>query len=322
MRRKPSLDQSDCELPHVVDAEVLSQFVPSEPRLEAQAIREYVEWQASESVVHLEKLKTEYVFENRYDAWDVTTTADRYWVITTPNNLYSQKFFPSLDYTITFHVGLAARIFARQREAKSEERDRLLPAHRKWLQAADALDRADEAEEFQAIGMRCREALLEVIQAARQNPVFAAAPSAVELKAADFLGWSAVIADQAASGPSASESRGYLKSLARATWQLVAWLTHAKNAFRRDVQMALGATEATLSAYGAALVRFEEAPPERCPNCSSYRTAREFFPGRSRAGRYITVCQICGWSDQERLATRRVPKRKASRRKTTRKRGV
>jgi hypothetical protein len=102
MRRKPSLDQSDCELPQVVDAEVLSQFVPSEPRMEAQAIREYVEWQASESVLHLEKLKTEYVFENRYDAWDVTTTAERYWVITTPTNLYSQKYFPSLDYTITF----------------------------------------------------------------------------------------------------------------------------------------------------------------------------------------------------------------------------
>src|SRR5205823_6149324 len=140
-------------------------------------------------------------------------------------NLYSQKFFPSLDYTITFHVGLAARVMANQRDAKSEERDRLLPAFRKWSQAADAFDRADEAEEFQAVGMRCREALLAAVFAARQNAAIGAAPAGAGLKAGDFLGWSEVIADGVASGESSKEIRGYLKGVARAAWQLVAWLT-------------------------------------------------------------------------------------------------
>lgn len=310
MPRKRKPPESECEIPHRVDPSIIDQLVLGQPAREAESIREYIEWQAKEPVLHLEKLKTEYAFSNRYDAWDVTTNVDRYWVITNPTNLYSQQYFPSLDYTITFHIGLAARIFAHSQDAKTEERDRLLPALRKLAQASDGMARADEAEEFQAVGMRCREALLELVQAARQNPAIAATPVAAQLKAADFTAWADVLADRIASGPSAKEARGYLKAVARGSWQLVSWLTHAKNAFRRDAQLALGATEATLNAYAAALVRFEEAPPERCPQCSSYRTVREFIPGRSRAGRYVTVCEVCGWSEAQKPQRRRAAKRR------------
>jgi hypothetical protein len=297
MPRKRRTGDSEHTLPHVVDPSVVANTLLGQPPFESDAVREYVEWQAKESVLHLEKLKTEYVFGNRHDAWDVTTDQNRYWVITTPTNLYSQKFFPSLDYTITFHVGLAARIMANQRDAKSEERDRLLPAFRKWLQAADAFDRADEAEEFQAVGMRCREALSAAVLAARENAAISATPAGAALKAGDFLGWSEVIADSIASGDSYKEIRSYLKVVARAAWQLVAWLTHARNAFRHDAQLALAATESALSAYAGAIVRFEEAPAERCLNCSSYRVSRQFIPGR-RAGKYITVCLVCGWTER------------------------
>jgi hypothetical protein len=197
-KRQVIADDSGHTLPHVVNPTVVADSLLAQPPLESEAVREYVEWQAKESVVHLEKLKTEYVFGNRHDAWDVTTDRDGYWVITTPTNLYSQRYFPSLDYSITFHVGLAARVMARQRDAKSEESDRLLPAFRKWSQAADSFDRADEAEEFQAVGMRCREALLAAVLAPRQNATIAELPVAAELKAGDFLGWSEVIADHVA----------------------------------------------------------------------------------------------------------------------------
>jgi hypothetical protein len=46
--------------------------------------------------------------------WDVHTTGDRYWVITNPTNLYSQQLFPSMDYTLSFHVGVTARMVARR----------------------------------------------------------------------------------------------------------------------------------------------------------------------------------------------------------------
>lgn len=47
-----------------------------------------------------------------YEMWDVTTDQDRWWVITNPTNLYSQQHFPSLDYTLSFHIGLMARVVA------------------------------------------------------------------------------------------------------------------------------------------------------------------------------------------------------------------
>jgi hypothetical protein len=54
-----------------------------------------------------------------YDCWDVHTNKDRYWVITCPTNLYPQKYFPSLDFTLSFHIGVSARIVAMQRGART-----------------------------------------------------------------------------------------------------------------------------------------------------------------------------------------------------------
>ena len=83
-------------------------------RADEHSIREYVERQAQdEKVEHAEKVKTERFFDRIYDCWDVHTDKNRWWVITSPTNLYSQKHFPSLDYTLSFHVGVMARVAAR-----------------------------------------------------------------------------------------------------------------------------------------------------------------------------------------------------------------
>src|SRR5215467_9949802 len=67
-------------------------------RADEQRIREYVEWQArDERVEHAEQVKTERLLGRIYDCWDVHTNKGRWWVITSPTNLYSQQHFPSLD---------------------------------------------------------------------------------------------------------------------------------------------------------------------------------------------------------------------------------
>jgi hypothetical protein len=35
-------------------------------------------------------------------------------VVTSPTNLYSQALMPSLDYTLSFHIGLMARVAAQR----------------------------------------------------------------------------------------------------------------------------------------------------------------------------------------------------------------
>jgi hypothetical protein len=148
--------------------EAIQKAVLKQPEHEERSIREYVEIEASrETVIHLEKVMSEPLFDRRLDAWDVTTNKDRYWVITEPTNLYSQNLFPSLDYTMSFHIGVTTRVATRQAH-KAPSRERLLSqsAWRRWEQAGEAVDTADEAEDFQAVGMICRESLLSFVRSA------------------------------------------------------------------------------------------------------------------------------------------------------------
>jgi len=239
-RKQPSPilhDSGEHVIPTPLLARLLPGFTLPDPEHEQRRIREYVEVQArDERVLHLEKVKTERIRSRALDVWDVHTTGDRYWVITNPTNLYSQEHFSSLDFTLSFHVGVTERVFARQAPSvPTEEGRKRASAWRTWQQAAETLDHADEAEEFQAIGVRCRDALLDFIAAT-------ATPEMVPLgqeppKRADFPNWTEHLANTIAAGQSAEHVRQYLKTIAKEAWQLVSWLTHAQNATWADAQL-------------------------------------------------------------------------------------
>lgn len=94
-------EPSDCTIPPVVPPEDAGRYsVTRDPHAE-QDIADYVEGQCrgEESVTHVERVKTEHVLGEAYEIWDVSTDKDRWWVITNHTNLYSQRTFPSLDYT-------------------------------------------------------------------------------------------------------------------------------------------------------------------------------------------------------------------------------
>ena len=124
-------------------------------------------------------------------------------MITEPTNLYSQKDFPSLDYTISFHIGLGQRMAARSQK-ENEHQERLDPAWRRLNQAEEALEMADEAEEFQAVGMRCRECLLAIVRAVANDSMIKGRPVP---KKADFIHWSEAISESIAPGPREAEVR-------------------------------------------------------------------------------------------------------------------
>jgi hypothetical protein len=121
------------------------------PEHERRSISEYVELEASdETVVHAEKLSSERVMGDRFDVWDVRTDKNRWWVVTNMTNLYLQSDFKSLDYVLSFHIGLMHRLMARQSQEPrtgEEERERLMVPWRKWEQAGKAADKAEEAED-------------------------------------------------------------------------------------------------------------------------------------------------------------------------------
>lgn len=274
-----------------------------EPEHERTYISEYVEWQVNKGahtdykVVHLERIKTEIVFGSEHEAWDVhTNEPGRWWVITGPTNLYSQQEFPSLDYTLSFHVGVMARVGSRDaKKAPALQRGRLRPTWRRWETAAEAIELAREAEDFQAVGMRARETLISLVKALQKDIHVGAAIEAP--KAADFVGWFPLIADHYARGARNERVRGYLKAAARETWQLVNWLTHTSKANLQEAHFTLDATSNLLSLTTAAVMRAEGDAPQACPECESYRMTSVFEPDLGLDPPYVSLCESCGWNN-------------------------
>jgi len=201
-------------------------------------IREYVllESEPGTTISHLERVASKRVLGRRHDIWDVHASNGRWWVITDLNNMYSQDRFPSMDQTLTFHLGTMLRIFARQEPSVGEEQTgRISASWRRLGQAAEALDDAEEAEDFQAVGMRCREALLTLVTETTSPdmvPEGQARPPA-----SDFIHWMAYLVRHICQGEHEARLRSYLQSMSGETWRYINWLTHTRNAARSDAEL-------------------------------------------------------------------------------------
>ena len=292
---KAAAPASDCLIPPALPKAELHKLLFKQSDKEAQEIKEYVEWQSrgEEKVLHAEKVANERVFGREYDVWDVHTDKERWWVITSPTNLYSQALMPSLDYTLSFHIGLMARVAAQRGPEGSEaEQEFLVVTNRKMVQASEAFDHADEAEEFQAVGMRCRECLLALVRELTQGSDLSEGDDLPKI--ADFVAWNERIANAIAPGASAEHIRGYLKITAERAWRLVSWLTHASNATREDAELALSATSHVVNNYASSVLKRRAGAPERCGRCKSYRITVEWRPELGETGLYIPRCGACG----------------------------
>ncbi len=267
------------------------------PEHQKRNVSEYVELEADgEKVKRAEKVSSEKNFGTTHDVWDVETDKDRYWVITDPTNLYSHTDFPSMDMALSFHIGLMNRMSARQRSNATEEDIWRTPkTWRQWEQAHEALDDAEEAEDFQAVGVRCREVLLTLVDELATHELIK--DSAPEIKRGDVKAQLGATYDLLANGNAMRKIRAHLKSSADSTWELVGWLTHNKNAVVDDAKYVMDATEQLMLNTLSIVVRHEKPAPERCPKCKSYRVVSDF---RSELmdkvdHPYVELCEACGW---------------------------
>jgi len=291
---------SDCIILEAIPVESLSRFVFNREPRNADQIAAYVEGQSpGEKIKHAERVMTEYILGQKYDCWDVRTNKTRLWVITPTTNLYDQKLFPSLDYTFSFHLGIVARFMAQREPSTGVLEQMTLPAAwRKWEQAGEALNSAQEPEAFQSVGMLCRECLIAMVRALALPEMV---PENTEPPQADnAVDWCDLIAERVAHGSSASRVRGYLKAISTSGWRMVNWLTHEKDATRADGVFAHQLTEHILVMFGTAMLRYRQRIPDRCEGCGSYQfelwSDQPGVPLKPR-------CCNCGWmkSDEEPL---------------------
>jgi len=238
-------------------------------------------------------MTTEVVLGRRLDAWDVHTDKGRWWVITSPTNLYSQELFPSLDYAISFHVGVTARVMSQPSSGvASAEEAMMASAWRRWEQAAEALDDAEETEDFQSVGMRCRECLIAMVKEVAKSEMMPSGESAPQRS--NVIAWCELITNHIARGESARHVRGYLKAISKSGWQMVNWLTHTSGATQADAVFALESTQHILSIFGTAIFRHVHGIPDRCPKCGSYRIGLWKSDAEDDGAESVPRCQACG----------------------------
>lgn len=234
------------------------------------------EWFDSEHpgnpAVHLEHASTENVGGIVHQIWDVQTAQDRWWVVTNPANYYPQSDFKSRDVVLTFHVGMAVRWASGQHQPNppmTEEATALLgDTWDLWMRAAEVMGSAEHVDDFNGVGMRLRDCLVELVKFLSDESLMP-----IELKTRPKDGskeWLELYVKKMAAGSKDDEMRSYLKSLALKTWDLAQNLTHRKSATHLDAEISTIAVNHLLSVLTAALLRWMQRGGRRCGECGSF----------------------------------------------------
>lgn len=260
---------------------------------EERAIRDYVNSQSPEDdqAGLVQRVDSRRVLGRTHEIFDVHCAKTRWWVITDPTNLYPQADFPEAEQALIFHIGFGAVLAERSRgEAEDEP---LSPPWRRYRDALKAMNNASEAEDFQSVGIKCRDALIALgkqYQDAEWVGEIEKRP-----KAADFKGWGAIYAERLSEG----RLRSYVKAIVDKTWDLTVGLQHDSNATPYDADMVLDATGHLIGTLTKLVLRHDQDAPSRCPQCESYRLADDIQEDDDGDGFYQSVvCAACGWRSE------------------------
>lgn len=293
----PSAKHDECVVntPQIPPSELNRYSVYSDPHSEMEIAR-YVEIEAPDEIVQrAELIKCEIVLGDTYEIWDVTTDKDRWWVMTNLTNLYPQKYFPSLDYTLSFHIGLMARLKSRSDRVNADSPSPFDEVLRREEQAQNRHYGAVEAEDYQAVGMLLREGLISLIGALRRRT---ALPEGIERpQDSNFNSWTDILMNQLCGGGSDKELRQHLKNTAKEAWQLVNWLTHARNATKTASFIAIHSCQTTIGNFIRVLERSSTDKTDQCPICRSRNVRTHFDIALPPDGNYYTSCGACEWTN-------------------------
>ncbi|MEV7413474.1 hypothetical protein AB0O04_37355 [Streptomyces althioticus] len=274
-------------------------------QLEERQIRDYVDSQTPEEsgdeVDIVQKVGRRRVAHENHDLYDVwMTSGQRWWVITNMTNLYLQDDFKSLDQAFTYHIGLNAVL--REQFAVQPDEEQVEVVGKPWRRyagAVEALATAEEAEDFQAVGIRCRESLLALV---RDN-IGASWVRVHEDKppqAANAKAWFGIFANSLTGN---SKPRTYFKSLGERTWDLAVWLQHYVDASEIDAEIVLGATREVLRTFALLHADYSQPVEQRCPECDSYQVVKESSEVIEKDGAFGTLlhdeCAACGWRSEQ-----------------------
>lgn len=203
-------------------------------------IEEYVLWQSNNefNVVNIKPEREFHDLGTTVKVWNVKTDGpDDIWVVEggeIPMNLYTQKeFFFSSDEVYSFHVGIITRMRTRDTfepeqfiDAVSLNKDIAAVLYRKLKNVVGLLDVSKEVEDFQSIGVQCREILIELTNDIYEEHMC----EGEQPKGSDFKAKSGYFVKYYLNGSDNKDYRSYIKKMTEATWDYANKITHSKKA--------------------------------------------------------------------------------------------
>lgn len=202
-----------------------------------------------------------------------------WWVVegeTVPMNLYPQEaYYFSADEVYSFHMGLMERLYATHNEYEPEnfvraitlDRDIAPTLFRKLKNVAELIDTAKEIEDFQAIGVQCREILIELV-----NTIYSPEMAGEEEQpqASNFKRKAELFVRFNLSGSDNSDYRSYIKKLTEATWDYACKITHSQNATFYEVSTCVTLTTSLVGVYENIRQKMNDPLAQYiCKNCKS-----------------------------------------------------
>lgn len=221
---------------------------PSERKHKDKKIKDYLKSQGINKVIYLQP---EQNFDNDGDkiiVWNVKTNKGAWWVVEsdiTPMNLYTQEaFYFSADEAYSFHLGIVQRLDENYRKNFKHvideiplDIDRIKSIKRRLSVAAQELNNAIEAEDFQSIGLVCRECLLEFgkeLIKGNKEPI-----KGKEIKNGDFKNIANAFVDYYIPGPSNADLRNYSKKVADIAWSYSSQIVHSATKSLPDTKISI-----------------------------------------------------------------------------------
>ncbi|MBZ1524920.1 hypothetical protein [Leuconostoc mesenteroides] len=205
-------------------------------------VTKYVELE-SQNKCKVLSAKPEYKFNDlgmEVCVWNVKTDNDGdWWVVEgdeVPMNLYSQSaYYFGADEAYSFHMGLMKRMRVEQEKFSSEDfvrgvtlgTDIAPQLFRKLKNVAQLIDSAHEVEDFQSIGVQCREILIELV-----NYIYVPdmATNGEQPQKSNFKQKVELFLQFYLKGSENSDYRSMIKKLTESTWEYACKITHSSKA--------------------------------------------------------------------------------------------
>ncbi len=191
--------------------------------------------------------------------WNVKTDIEGSWWVVEgngiPMNLYPQEaYYFSTDEVYSFHIGLMERMLNKSYEYKSKDFVRAMTLNnelapnlfRKLKNIATLINSAKEVEDFQSIGVQCREVLIELA-----NNIYIAEMAGEEEQPqkSNFKKKAELFVNFYLSGSENSDYRSYIKKITETVWDYTNKITHSQNATIYEVSSCVSLTVSLICTY-------------------------------------------------------------------------